>query len=131
MISPFILVCDDTKNIAQSILLMLQAEGYRALAAVSALECVAMARKEKPSLILMDIMMPGMDGAMACEAMRDHEELSGIPIVLLSAMPEDEVRARAEECGAKGYLTKPFSKRSLLEGVGKHVPLPKKDGQPA
>lgn len=122
MADPLILVCDDMKNIVQSILLMLQTEGYRARAAASALECVSLARKEKPALILMDVMMPGMDGAMASELMRDNDELQDIPIVLLSAMPEDDLRARAQECGAKGYLTKPFTKQSLLQAVRGHLP---------
>jgi CheY-like chemotaxis protein len=131
MTAPLVLVCDDTKNIAQSIVIMLQAEGYRGLAVTSALEAVSLARKEKPSLILMDIMMPGMDGSTAAEAMRDHDELQGIPIVLLSALPEDEVRTRAEECGAKGFLTKPFTKQSLLGAVARHVPAPGMNPQKA
>jgi CheY-like chemotaxis protein len=129
MTAPLILVCDDTRNIAQSIAVMLQAEGYRASVASSALEAVGLARKERPSLILMDIMMPGMDGAMASEAMHDLEELRGVPIILLSAIPEDELRARAEECGAQGFLTKPFTKATLLEAVRRHAPAPPRRSQ--
>ena len=121
---PLILVCDDTKNIAQSIVYLLQGAGYRAQWAAAALECVHMARKDQPCLILMDIMMPGMDGAMASELMGQYPELSGIPVVLLSAMPEDEVRAKAHDAGAVDFLCKPFKKDTLLGTVRRWAPDP-------
>jgi len=122
--APLILVCDDTKNIAQSIVFMIQGAGYRAEWAPSAIECVGRARRERPALILMDIMMPGMDGAMASELMAQYPELEGIPIVLLSAMPEEEVRAKAHEAGAVDFLCKPFKKETLLGKVRAWTPDP-------
>ena len=122
--APLILVCDDTKNIAQSIVFMLQGAGYRAEWAPDAMTCVGRARKERPALILMDIMMPGMDGAMASELMGQYPELEGIPVVLLSAMPEDEVRAKAHEAGAVDFLCKPFKKDTLLGTVRRWAPDP-------
>jgi CheY-like chemotaxis protein len=121
---PLILVCDDMKNIAQSIIFILQGAGYRAQWAPAALECLHMARKERPGLILMDIMMPGMDGAMASELMGQNPELEGIPVVLLSAMPEDEVRAKAHEAGAVDFLCKPFKKDTLLATIRRWAPDP-------
>ena len=122
--APLILVCDDSKNIAQSIVFMLQGAGYRAEWAPSAMDCVSRARKVRPALILMDIMMPGMDGAMASELMGQYPELSGIPVMLLSALPEDEVRAKAHEAGAVDFLCKPFKKDTLLGTVRRWVPDP-------
>ena len=119
---PFILVCDDTKNIATSIVFILQSGGYRAQAVSAAMDCVAVARKDRPALIIMDIMMPGMDGAMASELMKENPELASIPIILLSAMPEDEVQEKAQASGAAGYLLKPFKKDTLLGIVRKFVP---------
>lgn len=116
---PLILVCDDSRNIANSIVIMLQNAGYRATAVGNALEAVGAARRERPALLLMDIMMPGMDGAMASDLMRDSAELASIPIVLISAMMEDEVKAKAEEAGVAGWLTKPFRKDDLLAAVGR------------
>jgi two-component system alkaline phosphatase synthesis response regulator PhoP len=114
---PFVLVCDDTRAIAQSIVFMLQGAGYRAQAVECALDCVAVARKDTPDLIIMDIMMPGMDGATASGLMKDVPEIEGVPVVLLSAMPEDHVKVRAEDAGAAGYLLKPYRKDVLLKTV--------------
>lgn len=124
MIKPFVLVCDDTRNIADAVVFTLQRAGYRAQAAYAALDCVAVARWDRPALILMDIMMPGMDGAMASELMKSYPELEGIPVLLLSAMPEADLRVRAQESGAVGYLCKPFKKEVLLETVRSWVPDP-------
>jgi CheY-like chemotaxis protein len=128
--APLVLVCDDTRPIAASIVLLLQSAGYRAQPSGDALDAVSIARKDRPALILMDIMMPGLDGATASELMREYPELEGIPIVLLSAMPEEEVRTRAQACGAVGYLLKPFRKGGLLETVRRWVPDPLPAKQP-
>lgn len=124
MSAPFVLVCDDSRNIANSVVFMLQHAGYRAQAVFSALDCVGAARQDRPALILMDIMMPGMDGAMASELMKSYPELEGIPVLLLSAMAEEEVRTRAHEAGAVGYLCKPFRKEGLLDSVRHWLPDP-------
>ena len=122
--TPMILVCDDNKNIANSVVIMLQAGGYRATAVNNAMDAVSTARKEHPALLIIDIMMPGMDGAMASDLMRDNAELANMPIILLSAMPEEEVRAKAEEAGVAGYLTKPFKKDQLLAIAAKFAKAP-------
>lgn len=119
-----ILVCDDTANIAQMIAFQLKAEGYTVALTSTALEAFSLARKEAPALILMDVMMPGMDGAMASELMHDAPGLGGVPVVLISAMPEDELRERTQAAGAQGYLTKPFTKQTLLDTVRKHARVP-------
>ena len=124
MTQPLVLVCDDTANIANIISLQLQAEGYNVLLTTTALEAFSLARKEAPALILMDVMMPGMDGAMASELMHDAPGLEGVPVVLISAMPEDELRERAQACGVQGYLAKPFTKQTLLDTVRKHARVP-------
>ena len=114
---PFILICDDSRPIRESLVVILNHAGYRAQAVESALDCVALARKEHPDMIIMDIMMPGMDGATASGLMKDVPEIMGIPVVLLSAMPEEQVQVRAEDAGAAGYLLKPYRKNVLLECV--------------
>jgi CheY-like chemotaxis protein len=119
--TPFVLVCDDNRAIAQSLVYTLQTAGYRAQSVSAALDCVALARKDRPALIIMDIMMPGMDGATASGLMKDVPEIEGVPVILLSAMPEDEVRVRAEDAGAAGYLLKPYRKDTLLGCVREWV----------
>jgi two-component system, cell cycle response regulator DivK len=119
---PFILVCDDNKSITQLIVFVLQKAGYLAQAVNSALDCVAVARRNRPDVILMDIVMPGMDGATASGLMKDIPELRGVPIILLSAMPQEEVKDRLEEAEVKGYLLKPFRISDLLEIVRISLP---------
>ncbi len=128
---PLILVCDDSKSVAHSISVLLEREEYRVLIATNALECISVARRERPALILMDVMMPGIDGAAAAELMRHTPEFADTPLVLVSALPEEEVRARAEECGAAGYLAKPFTRATLLEAVKRHVAAPDRGIRPA
>jgi len=113
----FILVCDDTRAIRESLVVILNHAGYRAVGVDSALDCVAVARRDHPDMIIMDIMMPGMDGATASGLMKDAPEIAGIPVILLSAMPEDQVKVRAEDAGAAGYMLKPYRKNVLLECV--------------
>ena len=122
--TPFVLVCDDNRAIAYSVVYMLESAGYRAQSVNSALDCVAIARKDRPQLIIMDIMMPGMDGATASGLMQDVPEIEGVPVILLSAMPEEDVRVKAEDAGAVGYLLKPYRKETLLGCVRQWVEDP-------
>ncbi len=122
METPLILICDDARPIAVVLSHFLQAEGCRTLVAAGALEAVSLARRSLPSLILMDIRLPGLDGATATVLMHDTAEMAEVPILLMSAMPEDEIRTLAAESGAKGYVLKPFTRQSLLETVRKHLP---------
>lgn len=122
-IKPFVLVCDDNEAIGKSIVFFLQRAGYNAQTVDSALDCLAVARQTPPDLIIMDIMMPGMDGAMASGLMRELPGIAEIPIVFLSAMSEEQVKVRALDAGAADYLLKPFRKDLLLEVVRRCVPV--------
>jgi two-component system sensor histidine kinase ChiS len=119
--SPLIVVCDDNAHVAQSVEVLLQAAGYRTRSATDALQCVALVRKERPAMILMDIMMPGLDGAQAAALLHDEPEFAELRVALFSALPEDVVRAAVEESGAVGWLPKPFRKDELLAFVRKHA----------
>lgn len=122
--TPFVLVCDDNKAISQLIVFVLEKSGYRVQAVNSALDCVAMARRNRPDVILMDILMPGMDGATASGLMKEIPELERVPIVLLSAMPRDQVKDRMQDAGLGRYLLKPFRISDLLETVRGCLPTP-------
>lgn len=113
----FVLVCDDNEAIADSLVFFLRKAGYRAQAVNSALDCVATPRRDRPDLIIMDIMMPGMDGATASGLMKDVPQIANVPVVLLSAMSEEQVESRMEDAGAVDYLLKPYRKDLLLEVV--------------
>lgn len=113
---PFILICDDYEPIGKSIVYVLEKAGFRAQSVTSAHECVKVARQTRPDVVLMDIMLPGLDGATASDLMRDVPGLASVPIILLSAMPEEEVQRRASEVEA-GYVLKPFRMYQLIEVV--------------
>lgn len=112
-----ILVVDDNMAIANVVAHTLAQGGYAVETADSAMDAVAVARRERPDLILMDIMMPGLEGSVASGLMKESDELRDIPIVLMSAMSEEEIRIRAADAGAAGILAKPFRKDRLIEVV--------------
>jgi len=114
-----ILVVDDNAAILAVVAHTLAAAGWRPLTASTALDALALARRERPDLILMDVMMPGLEGSVASSLMHEIEELSEVPVLLMSALPEEELRERASEAGAAGFLAKPFRKDRLIELVGR------------
>ena len=114
---PFVLICDDNPSVGEALAVLLRNANYRVQVAKETLQCPAIARKDRPALILMDIMMPGMDGATASDLMNDIPDLDHVPIVLISAMPEEQVREKAREAGVAGYLLKPCPKDKLIETV--------------
>lgn len=115
--APIILVVDDDPRIEAVVALTLRSAGMRTLVASDALEGVSLARSARPDAILMDVMMPGLEGSVAAALMKDSDELRDIPVLLFSAMPEEELRERASEAGAAGFFCKPFRKLDLLRAV--------------
>lgn len=115
--SPFVLVVDDDPRIAAAAALSLRSLGCRTLLASDALEAVALARMAHPDAILMDVMMPGLEGSLAAALIRDSDELRMIPVVLFSAMPQEELAERAAAAGAAAYVCKPFRKEDLLRAM--------------
>ena len=101
-----ILVVDDEALLVKGIRLNLQNEGYEVISGCNGLEAVQAARREDPDLIILDVMMPEMDGLQACSAIR---EFSQVPIILLTAKAEDMDKLMGFEQGADDYLTKPFN----------------------
>ena len=101
-----ILVVDDEALLVKGIRLNLQNEGYEVISGSNGLEAVQAARSENPDLIILDVMMPEMDGLQACSTIR---EFSQVPIILLTAKAEDMDKLMGFENGADDYLTKPFN----------------------
>ena len=101
-----ILVVDDEALLVKGIRLNLQNEGYEVISGSNGLEAVQSAQRENPDLIILDVMMPEMDGLQACSAIR---EFSQVPIILLTAKAEDMDKLMGFEHGADDYLTKPFN----------------------
>ena len=109
-----ILVCDDDKEIVDAIEIYLSQEGYRILKAYDGLQAVEMLQKEDVQLLLIDIMMPKLDGLRATLKIR---EKSSIPIIILSAKSEDADKILGLNIGADDYVTKPFNPLELVARV--------------
>ena len=101
-----ILVVDDEELLVKGIRFNLQNDGYEVIAGNNGLEALQLAQSEKPDLIVLDVMMPEMDGLTACSKIR---EFSNVPIILLTAKSEDMDKLMGFENGADDYLTKPFN----------------------
>jgi CheY-like chemotaxis protein len=115
-----VLVVDDDRVIQQLLEVNLELEGYQVAGTASdGQEAIAMAAELKPDLILLDIMMPKMDGLEVCRHLKADPKLSKIPIVLLSARAQDMDIREGLEIGADAYLTKPFDPVELLDVVGR------------
>ena len=109
-----ILVCDDDKEIVDAIEIYLSQEGYRILKAYDGLQAVEMLEREDVQLLLIDIMMPKLDGLRATLKIR---EKSSIPIIILSAKSEDADKILGLNIGADDYVTKPFNPLELVARV--------------
>ena len=109
-----ILVVDDEKRILSLLKAYLEQQSFRVTTALNGKEAIYIARQEKPDLIILDIMMPEMDGY---EFMRQHRKERETPIILLTAKVEEDDKVIGLELGADDYVTKPFSPRELTSRV--------------
>lgn len=112
-----ILVVDDELFVRELIKIKLKLYGLEIIEGSNGFEAVDLALKEKPDLILLDLMMPKMDGFEACERLKADPKTAQIPIVILTARGEQVFRERGEAAGAVGIVTKPFSPQKLAEMV--------------
>jgi CheY-like chemotaxis protein len=121
MVDTRILIADDEANIRLMVLRMLGRD-YTILEAADGEEAVKLTRLHKPSLVLMDIMMPGKDGYSACHEIKMDPQTKSIPVVMVSAIGHKLNERLSADVGADGYITKPFSVEALLEVISKYVP---------
>ena len=112
-----ILVVDDEEDILHFLELVLREKGYHVATASSGHEALTRAQMEKPDLILLDIMMPQMDGWEVLKLLRVDDETSGIPVAMLSARTEAKDRVQGLQEGAVDYICKPFSLQDLLAKI--------------
>jgi two-component system OmpR family response regulator len=109
-----ILVVEDDRNLLDTIEYNLKRENYRVVKTMNGSESVTLARTEKPDLVLLDIMLPGLDGLEVCRILRKDMT---VPIMLLTARSEEVDKIIGLEMGADDYLTKPFSMRELIARI--------------
>jgi CheY-like chemotaxis protein len=121
-----ILIVDDEATTAEMFSLMLEDQGYHTVVVHGTGTAIRSLRQERPDLVLVDVMMPGLSGLELCRFIRREPELADLPVVVVSAMSQPEDLQAGVDAGASLYLTKPISKADLLEGLEKamHEPRP-------
>ena len=121
-----VLIADDELHIRMLIeqsIEDLEDEGVEILLAANGEEALTTARSERPDVILLDVMMPRMNGFEVCEQLRQDTDLAGIQVILLTAKGQEYDRRRGEEAGANLYMTKPFNPDHLLATVRRAIGL--------
>ncbi|RJX28986.1 MAG: DNA-binding response regulator [Dethiobacter sp.] len=116
-----ILIVEDDEEIVGLLRFNLENQGYRVITAEEGYKAQELVEKLKPDLILLDIMLPGLDGYEVCRILRSNKELENIPIIMLTAKSEELDVVLGLELGADDYVTKPFSVRELLSRIKAHL----------
>jgi len=119
-----ILVADDEPNIVISLEYLMKREGYTVLVARDGQEALDTIAREKPDLVLLDVMMPSKSGFEICQAVRASEDLQATKILMLTAKGRDTDVAKGLALGADAYMTKPFSTRELVQKVAEMLGAP-------
>jgi DNA-binding response OmpR family regulator len=112
-----ILIADDEPNIVVSLEFLMKREGYEVLVARDGPQALEAIQRERPHLVLLDVMMPGKTGFEVCQAVRADDALAAVKIVLLTAKGRDTDVAKGQALGADAYVTKPFSTKELAAKV--------------
>ena len=112
-----ILIVEDSQTERQVLRKMLEKGGHLVIAATDGVEGKAMARQNNPDLILMDVVMPGMNGFQATRKLTRDPDTADIPIIMITSRTGDKHRDRALELGVKRYLGKPYQEADLLENI--------------
>jgi len=112
-----ILIVDDEHELVSMVKMRLEAAGYDTLEAYDGQDALAKARKENPDLIVLDLMLPKMDGYKVCRMLKFDEKYKKIPIIMFTARIQDSDKEMGVEVGADAYITKPFDSQLLLAKI--------------
>lgn len=112
-----ILIADDEKDLVYAVTLQLEAHGFEVLVATNGQEALEKARRERPDLIILDLMMPKIDGYKVCHMLKFDQRYKHIPIILFSARAQEADKKAGQEARADAYITKPFEPNILLEKI--------------
>lgn len=112
-----ILIVEDERDIVKMLEYALKKEGFTALSVRNGLEAVKTAEKERPDLVLLDLMLPGMSGLDVCKSLKSDRKTSAIPVIMLTAKSQEIDKVIGLELGADDYMTKPFSPRELIARI--------------
>ena len=122
-LTPTVLIVDDNSNNVKIIAITLRELNYKLVIATSGQSAIEMVDKTRPDLVLLDIMMPGMDGYETCEIIKSKKENENLPIIFLTALNDKSNIIRGFEVGGVDYITKPFNKEELISRVKTHLEL--------
>lgn len=112
-----ILIVDDESDLVETLTFRLEASGYDIVSAHDGQEGLEKARSEKPDLILLDVMMPKVNGFQVCRELKNDEKTKGIKIVILTAKSQESDKFWGKNVGADGYISKPFEASELLAKI--------------
>ncbi len=112
-----ILLVEDEADMVYALTLQLEAINCEVLSAADGQIGLDMARKEKPDLIILDLMLPKMDGYKICRMLKFDEKYKKIPIIMFTARAQDKDKKLGQEVGADAYITKPFDSKDLLDKI--------------
>jgi len=112
-----ILIVDDEPDLVETLRFPLEMEGYQVLVADNGEMGLNLARKERPDLIILDLMLPKLDGYKVCRLLKFDERFKEIPVLMVTARTQEKDRLLGKETGADEYITKPFDIEQLLEKV--------------
>ncbi|MFH1847770.1 MAG: response regulator [Candidatus Omnitrophota bacterium] len=112
-----ILIVDDEADLVEMVKMRLEVSGYECISAGDGQEGLEMARRENPDLIILDLMLPKMDGYRVCRMLKFDEKYKKIPIIMFSARAQDNDAKMGKEVGADAYVTKPFDPKVLLSKI--------------
>lgn len=119
-----ILVVDDELELQMGVMIRLKAAGFEVVTASDGLEGLGKARSETPDLILMDLMLPKMDGFEVSRALKSDAKYQHIPIIMLTARAQDIDKSMGREAGVNAYITKPFDHRELSDKIKELLSIP-------
>jgi len=114
-----VLITEDEPNIAESLTFILNREGYEVSTAPDGEAALQRLRSDPPDLMILDIMLPRLNGFEVLKQMKADPALNALPVVILTAKGQAHDRRMAEEIGASAFITKPFSNRDIIEQVGR------------
>jgi DNA-binding response OmpR family regulator len=116
-----ILVVEDDETLNSIVCRFVAIAGFSARSALDGASALKLAKERAPAVVLLDLMLPDMTGFEVCQQLKGDQSTSGAPVVMVTALTDEESRQRGMQCGAVDYLTKPFDPDQLIEAIKKHA----------
>jgi twitching motility two-component system response regulator PilG len=110
-----VMIVEDEESLLKLESILLSAKGYKVTGVMDGIKALEEISAEKPDLVLLDIMLPSLDGFEVCRRIKENPESSAIPVVILTARKDSKDRAHGLEAGADAYITKPFKSAQVME----------------